>query len=236
MPVIPFIPLIASGVGAIAGKFGAKKAQDAAQKRSPEEAVAQTGAQTGAQTLQTGGAEALKTGEETQQPATNYFDTLLHGNRAQQSQAVAAPTAKITDVYAGAQRNLEQQGVRGAQKDVASAGLNQGRASQISSLVTGVQPAAANALTSIGQTQQQRGAGMIGSSNATNAGLLQQGNANRQYARGEGEKAGSSIGGLVFDVANAGAQAYGAKSGASGLPPIPARQTTQGSTTWMPGG
>ena len=209
MPVVPFIPLIASGVGAVGSAFAGKKMQAAAQQRSPEEAAALTGAQAGAGTLATSGTQQLEEGANTQRPATSYFDTLLRGNRAQQAQATAAPRAAIGDVYAGAQRNLDQQGIRGAAKDVASADLNKGRASQISSLVTGVQPGAASALTSIGQTQQAQGAGQIASSNSVYSNLLGQGNLNRQYARGEGEKGGKALGGLVFDLLSGGAKAAG---------------------------
>lgn len=219
MPVVPFIPLIVSGVSAVAGHYAAKKAQAAALKRSPEEAAALTGAQGVAGELKTRGTGQLDLGAATEKPATSYFDTLLHGNRAAQSQAVAAPTAGVQDVYRGAERNLEQQGVRGAQKQVASAELGRGRASQISSLITGVQPGAAQQLTSIGQVQGNRGAAMLPPSGSLYANLLGQGNANRQYARGEGEKAGTGIGGLLFDVAQGAASSAQNKWGGSKFTP-----------------
>lgn len=230
MPVVPFLPLIASGASALGGAFAAKKAQAAAQKRSPEELAALTGAQGAAGTLSTGGKEALTTGAETQAPATNYFKTLLSGNRAQQSQAVAAPTAAISDIYSGASRNLEQSGVRGAQKDVATADLGRQRAGQIAGLVTGVQPAAANALTSIGQVQQQRGAGMTAQAGATYSNLLGQGSINREYARGEGEKAGDRIGSLIFDTIRGVGGSFGKK------PLLPSRQTVPPFGNFLPGG
>src|SRR6266571_679626 len=196
MPVVPFLPLIASGVGAFAGR----KAQSSAMQRSPEELAALTGAQGTAGALSAGGQNLLTTGAQTQAPATNYFQTLLSGNRAAQTQAVAAPRAALTDVYRGAERNLDQSGVRGAQRDVASADLGRQRAGQIGGLITGVQPGAASTLASIGQGQQALGAPMLGQSGAIYSNLLGQGTANRQYARGEGEKAGAGIGGLIVDV------------------------------------
>lgn len=199
---MPVVPLAIMAGGAIISHFANKKATADAQKRSPEEATALAGGQQAAGTEVGKGTEALDTGAETQKPATSYFDTLLHGNRAQQSQAVAAPTAKITDVYAGAQRGLDQAGVRGAQKDVASAGLNKDRASSISGLVTGVQPAAANALTSIGQVQQQRGAGMVAQGGATYSNLLGQGQGNRQEAQKSGTSAAASVGALATSAAD----------------------------------
>lgn len=199
---MPVIPLAVMAGGAILSHYAAKKATADAQKRSPEELTSLNAAQGGAGVLSTQGAESLQTGKETQAPATSYFDTLLRGNRAQQSQAVAAPSAAITDVYRGAERNLEHSGVRGAERDVASAELGRGRASQLASLVTGVQPAAASALTSIGQTQQAQGAGMVGSANSTYAGLLGQGQMNRIQAQQKGTSAAASIGDLATSAAS----------------------------------
>jgi hypothetical protein len=187
--------------GAIISHYAAKSATNAAMQRTPEEQQALTGAQTGAKTLQTGGADALATGADTQRPATNYYDTLLRGDRAAQAQATAAPAARISDVYSGATRNLEQSGVRGAAKDVASADLNKNRASSLAGLVTGVQPGAAAALTSIGETQQNRGAGMISSANNTYSDLLGAGQKNRQAAQGAGTSVANSIGQLTTGAA-----------------------------------
>lgn len=197
MPVIPFIPLAASAVGSI---FAGKKATQAAMNRSPEEQQALGGAQGAAGNLTKTGSSLIQTGQETQAPATSYFDTLLRGNRAQMAGATAAPRAAITDVYRGAERGLEHSGVRGPQRDVAAADLNRQRASQISSLVTGVQPAAASALTGIGQTQIGQGAPMLGQAGGIYSGLLGQGASNRRYAREEGEKTGAGFGGLIFDI------------------------------------
>lgn len=199
---MPVVPLAIMAGGAIISHYANKKAKADAEKRSPEEAIDVKGGQQAAATSVGKGTEALDTGAETQKPATSYFDTLLHGNRAQQSQATAAPTAKITDVYSGAQRGLEQQGVRGAQKDVASATLNKDRASSISSLVTGVQPAAASALTSIGQTQQQRGASMVQGGGSTYSNLLGPGQANRVQANQKGTDAANSVGKLATTAAD----------------------------------
>jgi len=213
-PVVPFIPAIG---GAIAGVFGGKKATAAAQKRSPEEATALTGGQAAGSALAGQGAGLFGTGtgmvrqgEQTLAQPTSYYQKLLGGNRALASQAVSAPRAAISDVYRGAGRSLEQSGVRGAQRDVAKGELSRQRAGQISSLITGVQPGAADALTGIGQTQVGQGAGMAatgvgatGASGSLFSNLLGQGTENRKYARGEGEKFGAGFGGLIFDLLGA---------------------------------
>jgi hypothetical protein len=213
--VVPFLPTIGSAIG---GRFAGKGATAAAQKRSPEEALSLTGAQ-GAGSALAGmgrglygtGTGMVRQGQTTLAQPTSYYQKLLGGNRALASQAVAAPRTQISDVYRGAERNLEQSGVRGASRDVAKGEIARQRAGQISSLITGVQPGAAGALTSIGENQTTQGAGIAGQGvGATGAagglfsGLLGQGTANRQYARGEGEKFGSGFGGLIFDILNAG--------------------------------
>jgi hypothetical protein len=207
----PAVPFIGS---AIAGIFGGKKATAAAQKRSPEEQTALTGAQGAGSTLASQGERQFSTGTGLIQSGqtslaapTGYFSRLLSGNRALQSQAIAAPRAAISDTYSGAERGLEHSGVRGAARDEAKAELGRSQAGAISSLITGVQPAAAGALTQIGQTAIGQGAGIAGQGiGATGQSgnifqnLLGQGAANRQYARQEGQNFGTGFGGLIFDV------------------------------------
>jgi hypothetical protein len=209
--VVPFIPAIA---GAIGGIFGGKRATAAAQQRSPEEAQALAGGQQAGGNLLTQGAGLFGTGTgmvgqgaQTLAQPTSYYQKLLGGNRALASQAVSAPRGAISDIYRGAERGLERSGVRGAARDVASAELGRQRAGQMSSLITGVQPGAAEALTGIGQTQIEQGAGIAGqgvrataASGNIFASLLGQGAANRQYARGEGERFGGGFGSLIFDL------------------------------------
>lgn len=195
--IVPFIPAIASTIGGI---FAGKKATSAAMKRSPEEAAALTGAQGTAGTLTSTGTGLVKTGQANVAPAANYYGRLLQGNRASMTQAVSQPRAAISDVYRGAERNLEQGGVRGAARDVAKGEIARERAGKISSLITGVQPGAAAGLTSIGETQTGQGAPMIGQAGSIYGNLLNQGAQNREYARGEGEKTGTGFGGMIFDL------------------------------------
>lgn len=210
-PIIPFIPHIA---GAIAGIFGGKAATKAAQKRSPEEQTALTGAQGAGSTLASQGAQQFATGTgliQSGQTAlaqpTSYFSRLLSGNRALQSQAIAAPRAAISDTFAGAGRQLEQSGVRGAARDEAKGELARQQAGAISSLITGVQPAAAGALTQIGQTSIGQGGAIAGQGSAAVGqsgnlfqNLLGQGFQNRTYAREQGQQFGQQAGGFVFDL------------------------------------
>jgi hypothetical protein len=225
------IPLIIQGASMVGGAIASRRAQKKAQERSPEEMVSLQGAQGAAGNLQAAGTALTQTGQDTQRPATNYFSTLLRGNRAQQSQAVAAPTAAIQDIYRGAERNLERGGVRGAQADVAKGEIGRERASRIAGLVTGVQPAAAEALTSIGQTQTGQGLGASQAAGSLYSQLLPAGAQNRMYARQEGQRAGESMGRLIFDI---GSGIGGMRRGGGSL--LPSRQTAPNFTSWMPQG
>src|SRR5438874_8595463 len=133
MPVaVPLIGMAASGIGSLISKH----AQASAMKRSQEEQKALQGGQQAAGQLGTTGQQMTTTGAENIGAGSNYYQALLHGNRALQAQATAAPRASITDTYAGAQRGLEQSGVRGAEKDVATGELQRQKAGQLASLVT----------------------------------------------------------------------------------------------------
>ncbi len=230
MPVAPFLPqIIGAGAGLLGGIFGGKKATKAAQQRSPEEQTGLTGAQTGGSALAAQGGQQFSTGtglisqgQSTLSQPSSYFSRLLSGNRALQDQAIAAPRGAITDTYSGAARSLEQGGVRGAQRDVAKSDLARDQAGAISSLITGVQPAAAGALTSIGQTQIGQGAGIAGQGMSATGGsanlfqnLLGQGANNRMYARDQGQQFGGGFGGLIFDLLK-GVKRKGGGGGTSG--------------------
>lgn len=214
-PAVPWIIKGGAMLGSsLLGKKAAKGAQNAAMARSPEEQTALGGAQTTAGNLGTQGGGLVNQGQQTTQGAldtlqqpTNYWSKLLGGNRAQMSQATAGAKGSITDIYSGAARNLERSNVRGAARDVQKGELAREQAGKIAGLTTGVQPAAAEALSgiagqkaTIGAGQTSQGANMQESSGNLFSSLLGQGFQNRAYGRGEGEKAGNSIGGFLFDA------------------------------------
>ncbi|HEX5579104.1 MAG TPA: hypothetical protein VFY43_05500 [Candidatus Limnocylindria bacterium] len=196
-------PVLTQAGGVAAGAIAGKIATGMAQKRSPEEQAALTGAQGAAGNLGQYGNEAWRSGRETLQAPGQYFKTLLSGNRAAMSQAIAGPAAQLTGNYRGAARALDQQGVRGAARDVAVADLNRDRVSKIAGLTTGMQPYAAEQLKSLGETQQALAPGMLGTSGSIYSGLLGQGANNRAYARQEGEKTAKAIGGLARSAGEA---------------------------------
>jgi hypothetical protein len=193
-------PLIAQGAGVAIGGYVGKKAQQSAAQRSPEEQAALAGAQRSADQAGQLGGQLAQRGLNYQEKPAQYFQSLLGGNRAAMSQAVAAPTAQLTGTYRGATRALDQAGVRGAARDQAVGDLNRDRASKIASLTTGVQPYAAEQLAGMGRDTLGQAPGLIGTAGNIYGGLLGQGNANRINARAEGERTASAIGGLARDM------------------------------------
>ena len=199
-------PWIAKGAGALVGGLFGKKREQAvtagAQQRSPEEQAALGGASGAAGELGATGAALTGAGQRTRAPATSYYSTLLRGNRGAMAQATAAPAAAIRDLYSGAERGLERGGRTSTTQ--AKAELAREQAGRLASLVTGVQPAAAEALTEIGQTQTGQGLGATGSAGSLYGGLLGQGAQNRQLAgmvgRNAGEDFSNKIGSFLFDI------------------------------------
>ncbi len=194
------MPGLIKGGAALGGALFGKMLQGSAQKRSPEESMALQGAQSAAGNLTQQGNALIGQGVPLLGQAGNYWQTLLSGNRAAMAQATAGPRAALTDVYRGAESNLERSGVRGAARDVATAELGRDRAGQIARLTTGMQPAAAQALGGIGSQFLGTGAPMLGQAGSIWGNLLGAGAQNRMSAREEGEKGGKAIGGLLFDI------------------------------------
>jgi hypothetical protein len=79
-----------------------------------------------------------------------------------------------------------------------------------------VQPAAANALTSIGQTQQAQGAGMVGNASGTYSNILGQGRENRVQAQKAGTSAAASVGALATSAAGVYSDWYAGKQAGGG--------------------
>lgn len=242
----PAIPWAVRGGALLGGWLGGKKAQSSAQARSPEEQAALGGAQGAAGTLARQGSQAIQQGQQVFSQglpmlgnAGNYWQTLLQGNRGAMALATAGPRAAITDESRGAARGIERSGARGAVRDLAKAELSRDTFSKLAGLTTGVQPAAAQNLAAVGGQIGDLGLGLSrlgygGQEASANifSRLLGEGFENRKYARGEGEKAGKSIGSLIFDVLSGTIGKFGkpkmpsSKVGISG--PIPGLPTTPG--------
>lgn len=214
----PALPWLGKGAALLGGYLGGKKAQSSAMQRSPEELQALAGAQSAGAGLQQSGTQLTQAGMPAANQALGYYQTLLGGNRAQMGLATAAPRSAITEGYRGAERSLEHSGIRGAAGDLAKAELNRDRAGKVAGLTAGVQPMAAAAMADLGTNLISQGGSRQASAGSLYQSLLGQGANNRMYARQEGEKAGTGIGGFLFDILSSFGGGSGGKKGMPGLP------------------
>ena len=236
--IAPALPWIAKGAGVLGGALLGQQRQKAvtagAQRRSPEEQAALAGAGGAAGTLTGAGSTLAALGQTTQAPATNYYSTLLRGNRAAQAQATAAPRAAISDVYAGAERGLERMGR--APTTQARAELQREHARSLAGLVTGVQPQAAAALTGIGQSQIGQGLAASQAGGSIYGDLLGQAAQNRQQGQQVGREAGAAtsqaIGEFLFDLISGFKRPPPVGGGGGVLPSRPV--TFPAYTGWIP--
>lgn len=169
-------------------------------RRSKEEKSA-AGSQAAA--LQQGmqqGAANFKVGHPAMTSALSYYDTLLKGNRAAQSQAVAAPTAQITDLYRGAERGLDRSMVRGGAKDLAMSEMSRDRVGQLSQLTAGVQPMAAANLGQLGSAATGMASGPLATAAQGFGDMNQMAMQNRMYRNQAYGQAGNNIGNMAFNV------------------------------------
>ncbi|HEY6415241.1 MAG TPA: hypothetical protein VIX41_03350, partial [Acidimicrobiales bacterium] len=197
------LPLLGQLGGTALGGWLGRRAEKRALTRSPEERLALQGAQGAAGQLTRTGGELIGQGRELIAGPANYYNTLLRGNRAAMTQAVAPGLAQLTDLYRGHGRDLDRQGVRGAARDVAVTDLNRERASRMAALVTGVQPWAAGQLGSLGSDVLARGGPLLGAGADVYANLLGQGQENRQKAMEIGGAASERWTRLLSELGNA---------------------------------
>lgn len=186
------VPLIIAGSSLVSAYLGSRK--------SKEEKGALRGQQQAQGALMGQGNTLMQMGLPATRSALGYYDTLLQGNRAQMSQAVAAPTAQITDLYRGAERNLDHKGIRGGGRDLAMAELGRGRVSQLAQLTTGVQPMAAQNLGALGSQSSAQGIGATGAAAGVATNIAAQGFQNRQNTNEMYGQAGANIGSAVYDI------------------------------------
>jgi hypothetical protein len=198
--VVPFLPLIAQGAGLVAGGIAGRKAQRDAEKRSLEEQQALAAARGIGGTLGSYGGQFLQTGQQALAGPQRYYETLLHGNRAAMTQAVAPEVAQITAASRGSERNLDRTGVRGAAREQANVEAARQQQAAVAALMGAVRPRAAEALAGIGESMIGQGAYASAQAGNLQSSLLSEGFANRQYARDEGRRTSEAIGRFVREI------------------------------------
>ncbi len=189
-----------AAIPAVIGAAGSIGSALIGSRRSGAEKQALAGQQASASQLMSQGQSLFGAGMPAMRSALSYYDTLLNGNRAAQAQAIAAPTANITDMYRGAERNLERTGVRGGVKDLAMAELGRDRTSKLAQLTTGVQPMAAGALGSLGGQAAGMATGATSAAGGQYSTILGQQFQNRQNTNAMFGQAADNTGEMIYQV------------------------------------
>ena len=194
MPAVaPFIPLIASGVGAIAGGISNKNAgkkQDAmlaAQQQAAQQQMAQSG-------------QLFNMGAPLVNQGATYYQKLLRGDRAALRSATSPEANEVTDIYRGAENSIRRSNLTGANRDRQMGELARERAGRIASLVPIARRAAAEQVTGLGQNLVQGGQSGLNAASGALGNVSQQNSQNQQDSDTRWGNYGKSLGGLITDV------------------------------------
>lgn len=204
------IPLVASAIGSYissrqAGK-SAEKTERIAGTPTPEERAAGAGASQQAGRLSGMGDVLYGEGATNLGSTSAYYQKLMgRGGKEAALAAVGPQMENVAQIYSGVSRGLEGRNVRGGVKELELARAERDKAGSMSRLIHGVQPAAAQALTGIGQFQTAQGTGATAEAGSLFERLLGKGLQGRGLGfegrlAGEGARgrAGADIGKLLF--------------------------------------
>lgn len=159
----------------------------------------------------------------------SYLSPILSGSRGAVNQALAPDLAAITETYRGAGKALEQSGMRGGTRELATAELNRDRAGKLALLPSQARASAASAMMDVGTGHAGVGATQAGAAGnlfnaathaktgTTNAyGTLFHGaNQQQDLLQRRTQGSGSAIGSMIFDAV----KSRGGKSKGAGTPP-----------------
>lgn len=169
-----------------------------------------------AQLLEGQGRSLFQVGFPAYSQSVNYYRTLLgQGGRAAASAAVAPAAEQINQAAGGSQRGILSGYLRGGERDAALAGLEKERFAQVSHLISGVQPGAAQALMTGGLQGALGGVGAEGQGGEFSSTALSSRQNERQYQQTLAEQTRQFNANLAFQK-DALSQSLAAGGGAGG--------------------
>ena len=200
---MPAVPAIIGAGGAIGSALLGSHAASSAMQMSPQEQAAYTSQTNLANQMQGQGAQLFGKAMPALTNTLNYYQTLMGKGGRTAAYAATAPAAEnVSSVYGGAANNLLRSGVQGGERDTALADLNREKAGQMSRLVTGVQPMAAQGLAGLG-TSLLGGAGSFeGGASGIYGNQTAMGAANRKLGLQAGGQTSAGFGGLIAQLMN----------------------------------
>ncbi len=148
------------------------------------------------QLARTQGKGLLGMGTGAVQPATNYWGSLLSGNRGAMTSALAPEVNQIGQGYQQAQKTSAALNPRGGPTAAAQANMPFQQQRDVSTLFQQARPQAANQLGSLGMNLLSQGTNLLQTSTSAGRNLLEQ---QREQKRLEAER-GSKMGAGLFDI------------------------------------
>ena len=213
MPVVPFIPLIASGVSAGVG-YLANRGKNKALENSANAQGAATTMLANQQAQM--GADQYQMGRPLLQQASGYYSKILSGNRSAMQSALQPEREATTDIYRGAERSLDRSGIQGGSRDVARAELSRNRAGQLSSLLSNMRPQAAAQTSALGGGLTSSAMGATQNAASVYQNLLAGTRSNQQYQNSQQAASGAAWGKLLADLGQTYADKYSNKGAGYG--------------------
>jgi len=195
--VVPFIPLIASGVGALGGFLSRPKVPEATplETEAFQEQIA-AGRESREQRR-----SLFDIGKPALEQATSFFGNLASGSKGVLAAATSAEQQAIGSTFRGAKQNILETG-RGGTRDLALANLSRDRAATQASLIPAVRSNAAAALANIGGSASSVASGNTSSVFGQVGSALQTGRINQFGVQaGVQQTAGAGVGNFLFDLA-----------------------------------
>lgn len=234
MPAVPALITAGASVGSsLYASHAANSAAKNAAKRTPEE-LALIRSQTGlADQQRKQGASLFANAMPGINQSLNYYRTLLSGDRAAQTAAVAPEAETIGQAYSGADRAVRR-GLTGGERDQALADNARARSGQIAHLITGRRPEAAQGVANLGAGLLGESGGFSGNAANITAGLLGNETGNRYQSNQVGQQTGANTAAQLGAILAQLLGTYGgARSGRRGGP-LPSRTTMPPYSTSAP--
>ena len=200
------------------------------QAMSPEEQKQLSAITALARQLEGQGTGLYGVGSQAYSDAIRYYQTLLKGNRAAMTAAVA-PTAEMLREQGQAQLQTTASAVgRGGARDAALADVGRQTSAGIAELTRGVQPGAAQALSGAGLAGAQAGAGIQAAGGGFYQSALQSLTQHRQFEQGLGESSRQFGAGLTEQSRQFGT---GLQESSKQFAAQLAEQVRQGNMSWQ---
>ena len=210
-PVIPFIPAIAAGGGALAGFLNRPKTPkpSALERQAFEESIATS------QENRAGQRDLRRIGLPAISQATDFFGNLASSDPSRLAAAAAPEQNAIAASFRGARQNIRETG-RGGTRDLALQLNSRDNAAAQAGVVGPLRSNAASQLANIGIPTATAGVGQpnFGQVGSALGDLRLRGSAQQTAA---GQAAGGSLGNFLFDLA----QNQGTKASPGGFTPRP---------------